>query len=200
MPWPQKGPGVNLPLGNSAPVKFQPNALWLLRSSNGNLTSGHPVGDLDGYLRNSEYHVGFDPNGGLYADLSSATSATINSLREAFQLQRMQERDARGGSRYVELIRSHFGIENAGGDARFQRPEYLGGSSARIHINPVQQTSSTDATSPQGHLAAFGVVGSSGNGFVKSFTGHGIVLGLVNVRADLTYQNGVNRMFTRYLS
>ena len=131
----------------------------------------------------------------LYADLSNATAATINSLRQAFQLQRMQERDARGGTRYTEIIRSHFGVISP--DARLQRPEYLGGSSSRVHINPVQQTSSTDSTTPQGHLAAFGVVADSRNGFTKSFTEHCVIIGLLNVRADLTYQQGVPRMFSR---
>ena len=116
-------------------------------------------------------------------------------MRQAFQIQRLYERDARGGSRYTEIIRSHFGVISP--DARLQRPEYLGGGSSRVVINPVQQTSSTDATTPQGHLAAFGLVADSGRGFTKSFTEHTLLIGLVNVRADLSYQQGVNRMFSR---
>ena len=88
------------------------------------------------------------------ADLSAATAATINQLREAFQIQKLYERDARGGTRYIEIIRSHFGVISP--DARLQRPEYLGGGSAVLNINPIAQTSSTDTTSPQGNLAAFG--------------------------------------------
>ena len=106
------------------------------------------------------------------------------------------DRAARGGSRYVEILRSHFGITNPL-DARLQRPEYLGGSSSRVHINPVQQTSSTDATSPQGNLAAFGLVTDTGNGFTKSFVEHCLIMGIVSVRADLTYQQGIPRMFSR---
>ena len=132
---------------------------------------------------------------GMYADLSNAAAATIESLRQAFQIQRLYERDARGGTRYTEILRSHFGVISP--DARLQRPEYLGGSSSRILVHPVQQTSSSDATSPQGNLAAFGIVSDSANGFSKSFTEHTIVIGLVNIRADLTYQQGINRMWSR---
>ena len=131
----------------------------------------------------------------MYADLSSATAVTINSLRQAFQLQRLLERDSRGGTRYTEILRSHFGVISP--DARLQRPEYLGGHSQRISINPVQQTSATDSTSPQGNLAAFGVVASSEKGFKKSFVEHGYIIGLVNLRADLNYQQGLNRMWSR---
>ena len=119
------------------------------------------------------------------ANLSSATPISINDLRQAFQIQKLYERDARGGTRYTEILRSHFGVISP--DARLQRPEYLGGSSARISINPVQQTSSTNETTPQGNLAAYGVVSDSFHGFSKSFVEHGYVFGFVNVRADLTY-------------
>lgn len=132
----------------------------------------------------------------IYADLSgSQITTTINALRTGFQLQKMLERDARGGTRYTEIIRSHFGVISP--DARLQRPEYLGGSSKRIMVNPVQQTSSTDTTSPQGNLAAFAQVMDFSNGFSKTFTEHGVILGLVNVRADITYQQGLPRMFQR---
>jgi hypothetical protein len=129
------------------------------------------------------------------ADLSTATAATINELREAFQIQKLYERDARGGTRYVEIIKAHFGVTSP--DHRLQRPEYLGGGSNAINIHPVAQTSSTDGTSAQGNLAAFGTGVVSGDGFTKSFTEHCILIGLVNVRADLTYQQGLNRMWTR---
>jgi hypothetical protein len=131
----------------------------------------------------------------LQADLSSATAATINQLREAFQIQKLYERDARGGTRYVEIIKSHFGVTSP--DFRLQRPEYLGGGSTRININPVAQTSSTDATTPQGNLSAFGTVGFNKHGFTKSFTEHCVIIGLASVRADLTYQQGLNRMWSR---
>ena len=132
---------------------------------------------------------------GLVADLSAVTAATINQLRQAFQVQKLYERDARGGTRYTEIIRSHFGVISP--DARFQRPEYLGGGSSPINVNPIAQTSSADGTSPQGNLAAIGTGSISGHGFVKSFTEHCLIIGMVSVRADLNYQQGLNRMFSR---
>ena len=115
---------------------------------------------------------------GLVTDLTSATAATINSLRQAFQVQKMYERDARGGTRYIEIIRSHFGVVSP--DARLQRPEYLGGGSQSIHINPITQNSSSTNDSPQGNLAAMGTVSSTNNGFVKSFTEHCLIIGLIS--------------------
>jgi hypothetical protein len=129
-----------------------------------------------------------------YGDLSLATAATINSLRQAFQIQRLLERDARGGTRYVEILKSHFGVVSP--DFRLQRPEFLGGGSVAININPVAQTSVT-STTPLGQLAGYGVAAKSGLGFTKSFVEHSIVLGLVMVRADLSYQQGLPRMFSR---
>lgn len=134
-------------------------------------------------------------NSGIYADLSEAGAVTINALREAFQIQKLYERDARGGTRYTEILRAHFGVISP--DARLQRPEYLGGGSSRININPVAQSSSTDTTTPQGNLAAYGVTASRGHGFQKSFVEHGIIIGLANVRADLNYQQGVDRFWSR---
>lgn len=129
------------------------------------------------------------------ADLSTASPITINSLRYAFQLQKLLERDARGGTRYTELLQSHFGVTNP--DLRLQRPEYLGGSSTRITINPVQQTSSTNDTTPQGNLAAYGVGSDVFHGFNRSFTEYGCIIGFVSVRADLTYQQGLSRAWFR---
>ncbi|WP_079964596.1 major capsid protein [Salmonella enterica] len=120
---------------------------------------------------------------------------TINSLRQAFQLQRLLERDARGGTRYIEIIRSHFGVISP--DARVQRPEYLGSGSFDININPVLQNSATTEITPQGNLAAYGVSGGVNRGFSHSFVEHCFVIGLVSVRADLTYQQGIPRMFSR---
>ena len=139
--------------------------------------------------------MGYDPAGTLVADLSDATAATINQLREAFQIQKLYERDARGGTRYIEIIRSHFGVISP--DARLQRPEYLGGGSASININPVAQTSSTDATTPQANLAAFGTQIGRNIGFQKSFVEHGYIIGLASARADLSYQQGINKMWNR---
>lgn len=225
LPFPQKGPGVNLPLVGDAPVYGDGNGLLLTSSLANNSHYGRLFengnGDmLLGNANSSTRAIGSSISGdnaeklktigvpdkdfvnhysiagtGLYTDLSGVTAVTINSLRQAFQLQRLYEADARGGTRYTEILRSHFGVISP--DARLQRPEYLGGSSTPITINPVTQTSSTNNTSPQGNLAAFGYGGDSFHGFTKSFVEHGYIIGLVNVRADLTYQQGLERMWSR---
>lgn len=190
LPWPQKGPGVELPLGTSAPVYISPNS-----PINSVYTSSDPGNPFTSNLNTAGNVLVNKVTSQLFTDLSGATAATINSLRQAFQLQRYYEKDARGGTRYIEKIKSHFGVTSP--DARLQRPEYLGGHSDRININPVVQTSSTDSTSPQGNLSAFGVSGARYHGFSKSFVEHGYIIGLANVRADLTYQQGLNRMWSR---
>lgn len=202
LPWPQKGPSVELPLGQSAPVSVvgmdgSELQRWKYAGTNTKATiSGANVQYIDGKfepaLANTVY---FDPNGSLVTDLSSATAATINQLREAFQIQKLYERDARGGTRYIEIIRSHFGVVSP--DARLQRPEYLGGGSASININPIAQTSSTDSTTPQGNLAAYGTQIGKGIGFQKSFVEHGYIIGLAAARADLSYQQGINKLWNR---
>lgn len=207
LPWPQKGPGVEIPLGTSAPIHGLSNGSLtnLVTSDSGTIQSidlsissgqfaiGTPSRASNGKASLSNILVG-QPDS-IYADLTTATAYTINSLRQAFQVQRLYERDARGGTRYTEILRAHFGVVSP--DARLQRPEYLGGSSSPININPVQQTSATDSTSPQGNLAAFGLTSSKIHGFTKSFVEHGYIIGLVNVRADLTYQQGLQRLWSR---
>jgi hypothetical protein len=133
---------------------------------------------------------------GLYADLSEATAATINQLRTSFQVQKLLERDARGGTRYTEIVRSHFGVISP--DARLQRPEYLGGGTTSINISPVAQSSATGSYT-ETPLGTLGGMGTSvlRNGFSSSFTEHGVIIGLVSVRADLTYQQGVHKMWNR---
>lgn len=223
LPWPQKGPGVELPFGGSAPVYGDGNSLALdYPYGNGQYTSyASSVLRMSGNVGTIQYfnvsptgtggsevdtgtvvkvaekgHLGTLPSSGLIADLTSATSITINQFREAFQIQRWYERAARGGTRYTEIIRSFFGVVSP--DARLQRPEYLGGSSNRIDVNVIPQTSGTTDVSPQANLSAFAVgTNGRGNGFSKSFTEHGWIIGLINVRADLTYQQGINRMWTR---
>lgn len=204
LPWPQKGPGVELPLGATANLNGTlsvPGGSYALSvNTDGNALSHNPNWTWQsGSSVNPTITVPTNridmSKSGVTVDLSSATAITINSLRQAFQLQKLYERDARGGTRYTEILRAHFGVISP--DARLQRPEYLGGSSTRININPVQQTSATDTTSPQGNLAAYGVLGDKVNGFTKSFVEHGYIIGLVNVRADLTYQQGLNRMWSR---
>ena len=212
LPWPQKGPGVEIPLGTTAPIitgnDFLYNGTYQNSTYKGQFAF-YDRGD-SGAFRFGIESVPFDSTSNissppsnpvntglypLYADLSGATAATINSLRQAFQLQRLLERDSRSGTRYTEVLRAHFGVVSP--DARLQRPEYLGGHSQRVSINPVQQTSATDSTSPQGNLAAFGVVSSRERGFKKSFVEHGYIIGLVNLRADINYQQGLNRMWSR---
>ena len=200
LPWPQKSSEVDLPIGSTAPVVGTGSAMTLAavggtgsytvigEATSGNLkvSGGNPAGNSMAFKD--------DINQGLEADLSNATAATINQLREAFQVQKMYERDARGGTRYTELVKAHFGVTSP--DARLQRPEYLGGGSTPVNIHPIAQNSET-GTTPQGTLAAIGTASFQGHGFTKSFTEHCIVIGLVNVRADLTYQQGMNRMFSR---
>ena len=192
LPWPQKGEAVQLPLGTKADVTTDAtsaNRLSVYQSGS------YPKLDTSGsFLQLSATDFG-SATTSLYADLSDATAATINQLREAFQIQKLYERDARGGTRYTEIIQSHFGVTSP--DARLQRPEYLGGGKDRINVNPVPQTSSTDTTTPQGNLSAFGTSGFSNHGFVKSFTEHCTIIGLACVFADLTYQQGINRMWKR---
>ena len=223
LPWPQKGPAVTLPLGTSAPVYGE----TLLRDGSNNVTQYNLIQGLGNSPASRvatrwEYGPGrelYSANVGLtsiakggalgtsadyaadssaappYADLSEATAATINALRQAFQLQRLYERDARGGTRYTEIIKAHFGVTSP--DARLQRPEYLGGGSNPIQINPIAQTSASETGSPQGNLAAMGVSSGSAAGFTKSFTEHTLLIGLMCVRADLNYQQGLNRMWSR---
>lgn len=195
LPWPQKGDAVNLPIGAQAPVAFGGTvpAVLAVEDVNGNQQSLKTnSGNFHLYAESTTPPGTEKP---LYADLANATASTINELREAFQIQRLYERDARGGTRYTEIVQSHFGVTSP--DARLQRPEYLGGGKDRINIHPIAQTSSTDATTPQGNMSAFGTTGFGGHGFSKSFTEHCVIIGLINVYADLTYQQGLNRMFSR---
>jgi hypothetical protein len=198
LPWPQKGQAVSLPLGTSAPIATDATTFsQQLGIQAPNIGSGvYRMNTSGNYLTSSDGVITGDKT--LYADLSAATAATINQLRESFQIQRLLERDARGGTRYTEIIRSHFGVVSP--DARLQRPEYLGGGSVPVSINPVAQTSATAAgagATPLGNLAAMGTALAMGHGFTQSFTEHGIVLGLVSIRADLTYQQGMRRMWSR---
>jgi Capsid protein (F protein) len=203
LPWPQKGSAVTLPLGTSAPVLSNGNSpTW----TGGGVTNAVTQGRNDGGVNRMTANGGFSgtatlvigTESGLYADLSQATSATINQLRQSFQIQKLLERDARGGTRYTEIIRSHFGVISP--DARLQRPEYLGGGTTAININPIAQNSGTNAsgtTTPLGTLAGMGTGLAHNHGFTQSFVEHGVILGIVAVRADLTYKQGLQKMWSR---
>lgn len=200
LPWTQKGTSVPLPLGSSAPVVASATYSAPTFKNDDNTQNARrlrsQVGNDDvAWLVNStKTSDAFWDTTGLIADLSSATAATINQIRQSFQIQKLLERDARGGTRYTELIKAHFGVQSP--DARLQRPEYLGGGSSHISINPVESTNGTSATGRLAALAANG--GTIGNhAFVGSFTEHGYIIGLASVRADLNYQQGLRKIWSR---
>lgn len=219
LPEPQKGPPVLLPLGDSAPVwAGTPEQNLDKIPSKRNITfargDGQPWNVGDSYttavnvidVGGAEGSFGVNNQGGvqniigvyptnLYSDLTQATGATINQLRQAFAIQRMYEKDARGGTRYIEVIKTHFGVTSP--DSRQQRPEYLGGLRKQIGMEQVLQTSATDSVSPQGNTAAYSLTNFRQSLFTKSFTEHELVLGLACVRTELTYQQGISRMWSR---
>lgn len=213
LPEPQKGPDVLLPLGNTAPVittntdvkEITTSYPGLRLKSNTPINSqanlavapgGYGTGNLIHTTANVDLANGNIIPANLYADLGNATAATINELRLAFQLQRMYERDARGGTRYIEIIKSHFGVTSP--DARLQRPEYLGGERIPINIDQVIQTSGTmEGTTPQGNTGAYSLTGNQGSYFKHSFVEHGYVLGLACVRTEHTYQQGLEKIWNR---
>jgi len=206
LPWTQKGTAVSAPIGGTAPVTGigKENQLATYTSK--------AVYETNGTNPTYAYAEGFD-NGGayrlvakmsaasgayprIYADLSSATGLDINALRLAFQTQRMLERDARGGTRYTEMVKSHFGVTSP--DARLQRVEFLGGKSTPINVTPVAQTSATSGQpTPSGDLSATAHGISVREGFTKSFTEHGYVMAICNVRSELSYQQGLDRKLSR---
>lgn len=227
LPWTQKGPGVSIGLAGTATlVDPSPVSGFFVQQSDNKLCGAqlskdggvHNVfysgnGTLDystgGYSIAVAGHGNYSSGNSTitaqpgsswlsknsYADLDSSSIFTINSLRTAFQMQKFYERLARGGSRYTEVLRSFFGVVSP--DARLQRPEFLGSFTKMVNVNPIAQTSATDNTSPQGNLSAYGVTAAKFHGFTKSFVEHGYIIGFVCARADLTYQQGINKMWLR---
>lgn len=223
LPWPQKGEAVAVPITSDIIAKTLGSNIdltssgvnisqgpasgdtttgpWYFRYSNGQgFYIGTGISSDEPLLGTSHTHqIDQDVLNAIAANIAVNSSGdnvvNVNDLRTAFQVQRMLEKDARGGTRYTEILRSHFDVISP--DSRLQRPEYLGGSSTRLNVNPVEQTASTDNTSPQGNLAAFGYSSDSRYIFNKSFVEHGYIIGLLNVRADLTYQQGLERFWSR---
>lgn len=228
LPWPQKGPPVDLPIGGQAPLVGESRISGFqtptfkdftgtrtgrtLNSEgdrapqdefSGNIKTQFANQEVGGALNwdvpglKAELGFGVGQQAPAYADLSQATGASVNAFRLAFQIQRMYERDARGGNaRYSEVIRSHFGVISP--DQRLQRPEFLHSNTIRFNVNPVAQTSTTETQpTPQGNLAAFSVAAGGDRGFIKSFTEHGFVIALASIRGELQYQQGLDRMWSR---
>lgn len=214
LPWPVKGgTQVSLPLGSSAPVRTSStiNTGWtqplVWREVDGGVPAPTSAGSL-GVAATSGNTVYSTATLGslsgetlvpanLYADLSSATGATINAVRLAVASQQFLEKDARGGTRYAELLRNHFGVTPQ--DSRLQRPEYIGGGSSMFQTQAIPQTSASDITGSATPIGALGgtTVMSGSHQFSYSASEHGFILGIINVRADITYQQGIHRMFTR---
>nr|QJB18891.1 MAG: major capsid protein [Microvirus sp.] len=207
LPFVQKGEAAVIPIGGQATVfrnEASPTPSFVVPASS---APGTQRTMIAGYTDQndmaltganipgpgSSFPIQWGNQTGLIADLTDATAVTINALRQSFQIQKLLERDARGGTRYTEIIRSHFGVISP--DARLQRPEYLGGGSTMVNINPIAQTTSQD--NPLATLAAIGTATASGHGFSQSFTEHGYIIGLASVRADLTYQQGIRKMWNR---
>lgn len=224
LPAPQKGPDVTIQtaqLGNAPVVPMnKPVPKDLLNypynvyipKGNGDFEAGYHAGsvhknafggaywladtgnaDLDPTIDNGV--AGYPAN--LWAQFDNTVSvATINELRTAFQIQKLYERDARGGTRYIEILKSHFGVTSP--DARLQRPEYLGGSRVPININQViQQSSTAEGTTPLGDTAAYSLTTDVHGDFMKSFVEHGFVIGVMVARYDHTYQQGIERFWSR---
>ncbi len=197
LPFLQKGDAVLMSLGTEAPIfganmdfdnVEDANNYAQIRDAAG---AGGALMKLNASGTNLYGNQSASGTGELKADLTEAIGPTVNELRQAIQVQRLLERDARSGTRYTEIVQSHFGVTSP--DSRLQRPEYLGGGSTPVNITPILQT---DAT-PGIMGPAMGTAAFKNHGFVKSFTEHGHIIGLVNVRADITYQEGLNRMWSR---
>lgn len=203
LPWPQKGDNVLIPVGDLSviPHGSAPYPRFLLEGAGQSPGSGERLAamatsgaiELDVTNPAQKRALYFDSSG-LVARFNSSTGASINALRTAFQIQKLRERDARAGTRYIEIVLAHWQVHSD--DLRDVRPRYLGGGSSRISINPVAATTPTADSVAQGDLAGFGTVVNRGR-WSQSFTEHGIIIGMANVRADLTYQQGLERFWSR---
>ena len=207
LPAPQKGPSMEIPV--FAEDKIPVGSFSQTHDASCSSLHFYSPNNLNGSIfvaaSNTGYATGYPATGSsvvpslsvdnLYADLNSVTIGTISQLRQAFQIQRLLERDARGGTRYTEILNAHFGVTSP--DARLQRPEYLGGKRIPINIDQVIQTSATNDVSPQGNTAAFSMTFNRSSSFTKSFTEHGFIIGLACIRTDHTYQQGINKMWSR---
>lgn len=197
LPNPQKGDAVDLPLGDRAEIRYDGFTGTDAETGNYVIAQGITGADAFRYAATLGVTGTALPDGNqanIYTDLSTATAATVNQLRTAVQLQKMFELEQRGGSRYIEIVKNFFGVTSP--DARLQRPEYLGGGSIPVNITQVPQTSES-GTTKQGTLTGIGTVSGKGVGFTSSFTEHGYILGLVSFRGDLSYSQGLDRMWTR---
>lgn len=200
LPWTQRGGDVSLPLTGNAPVVLSKTGVPLQKIVD---ASGNPVNTAQGvgtssggtFQTDDTFNAWLDPNGTMEADLSAVNSTTVEELRRATKLQQWLERNARGGSRYIEQIFSHFGVKSS--DARLQRPEYLGGGKSPAVISEVLQTSSTNTDSPQANMAGHGVSVGNSHSFKKRFEEHGYVIGIMSVMPKTSYQQGTRRHFMK---
>lgn len=214
LPSPQKGPDVTIPVVSAEPypvralsdevgspyeyMRFYTDAAnpgtWSATSRMGTL--GASSGTTVGLSMNSvDQNAGYMPSNLWAIPSDSGTVATINQLRMAFQIQKMYEKDARGGTRYIEILKAHFGVTSP--DARLQRPEYLGGNRVPINVNQIVQQSQTTEQSPQGNPVGLSLTSDTHHDFKKSFVEHGFVIGVMAARYDHTYQQGLERFWSR---
>jgi len=214
LPFAQKGSEVVLPLGDTAPIRWEFNTIDKLHSVTGGgaeidwltptniqATPGTGTQFATGNDLTNTGYISTDNSDNLSADLSQATSSSINDLRRAFRLQEWLEKNARGGSRYIETILSHFGVRSS--DARLQRPEYLGGGKSTVSVSEVLQTSGTApdggyTETPQGTMAGHGINVGQSNNFSRYFEEHGFIIGIMSVMPKPTYQQGLHRSWTKF--
>lgn len=216
LPGAQKGDPVTLPIAQNAPVIGNGMTLGLSNGSGTNMglgfsanagaglagiLYGKPAGTTGPSITGAPGNiygvsVTSDPaKSGLIADLSASTVIAINTLRLAVQTQRILEKDARGGTRYTEIIKQHFNVQSP--DARLQRPEYLGSKRFTIDFQQIAQTSASSDQSPQGHMTAFSLSGVETDDITKSFTEHSIIMGLMVIRTQQTYQQGIAKPWSK---